>query len=329
MNGSLWQPRSSRLSHDAMIIASIDIGTNTALLLIGSVTPDGRLEVLHDSVQTPRLGQGVDASRQLAPAAIDRALRVLAEFHSIMEGFHPARTIVTATSAVRDARNRKEFLGRVKEATGFTVRVLSGEEEAAWTFAGTVSGSVRSDPALVVDIGGGSTELSLGTGSTPSFHTSIDIGAVRLTERYCRMSPPGPDEIRTATEEIITRLAHVPPDLPPHCIAYGVAGTPTTLATYLAGLATPDRRVIDGYGLSRKAVEDAFRILSRLTPPEIRALGKTFAGREDVITAGTLILAKVMDHFGLDRIRVSVRGLRYGSLLAAASGAPPSGPSPI
>ena len=311
-----------------MIIAAIDIGTNTALLLVGAIAPDGTLEVLHDSVQAPRLGQGVDASRLLAPAAIVRTLRVLAEFHVIMDGFHPARTIVTATSAVRDARNRQEFIDRVKEATGFDVRVLSGEEEASWTFAGTVSGSVRTDPSLVVDIGGGSTELSLGTGSCPSFHTSVDIGAVRLTERYFKRSPPGPDEIGAVTEEIISRLTEVPPDLPAHCIAYGVAGTPTTLATYLAGLATPDRIVIDGYELSRTAVDGAFRDLSRLTPPEIRALGETFAGREDVITAGTLILAKVMDHFGLDRISVSVRGLRYGALLAAATGAPPYGPSP-
>jgi exopolyphosphatase / guanosine-5'-triphosphate,3'-diphosphate pyrophosphatase len=312
-----------------MIIASIDIGTNTALLLVGSLSPDGRLEVLHDSVQAPRLGQGVDASRHLTRAAIVRVLRVLTEYRSIINGYQPARIIVTATSAVRDARNRKEFIDQVREATGFDVRVLSGEEEAAWTFAGTVSGSSQPDPSLVVDIGGGSTELSIGTGSRPSFHTSLDIGAVRLTERFFKTSPPASAEIGAAEMEISARLAAVPGELPPRCIAYGVAGTPTSLAAFLAGLRTFDRSVVDGYELSRHAVEGVFRKLSRLSPSEIRALGETFAGREDVITAGTLILMKVMDHFGLDRIRVSVRGLRYGALLAAATGEPPSGQQQI
>jgi exopolyphosphatase/guanosine-5'-triphosphate,3'-diphosphate pyrophosphatase len=311
-----------------MIIAAIDIGTNTALLLVGSITPDGRLEVLHDSVQAPRLGQGVDASRNLSPAAIARTLHVLAEFRSIIDSFQPARTIITATSAVRDAHNRTEFIDRVREATGLDVRVLSGEEEAAWTFAGTVSGPGLPAPSLVIDIGGGSTEMSIGTGSRPGFHTSIDIGAVRLTERFLKSTPPTVTELAEAGTEISARLASVPAELPPQCLAYGVAGTPTTLATYLAGLSVPDRGVIDGYELSRTAVAGTFQDLSRRTPVEIRGLGAMFAGREDVITAGTLILAMVMDHFGLDRIRVSVRGLRYGALLAAAIDEPPSGPLP-
>ena len=311
-----------------MIIAAIDIGTNTALLLVGSITPDGRLEVLHDTVQAPRLGQGVDASRNLSPAAIARTLRVLAEFRSIIDGYQPARTIVTATSAVRDARNRKEFIDSVRETAGLDVRVLSGEEEAEWTFAGTVSGAGLPDPSLVIDIGGGSTEMSIGTGSRPGFHTSIDIGAVRLTERFLKSTPPTPTELDAAGAEIFAHLASVPAEIPPRCVAYGVAGTPTTLATYLAGLSAPDRGVIDGYELSRSAVDRAFQHLSGLTPAEIRGLGGMFAGREDVITAGTLILATVMDHFGLERIRVSVRGLRYGALLAAARDALPSGPQP-
>ena len=132
----------------------------------------------------------------------------------------------------------------------------------------------RPDPSLVIDIGGGSTELSIGTGSRPSFHTSIDIGAVRLTERYVE-NTSGPGRDRSGAAEIIGGLACSPAGPPSRCIAYAVAGTPTTLAAYLAGLRTFDRTVVDGYELSRNAVEGALRHLSRLTPPEIRALGET------------------------------------------------------
>lgn len=302
-----------------MTIASIDIGTNTVLLLVGTIGTDGRIGVLHDSVQAPRLGQGVDAARRLAPASIIRVLRVLSEYRSIMEPFHPDLTIVAATSAVRDAQNRQEFIERVREAMGWDVRVLSGNEEAEWTFAGTVSGSSQPGSALVVDIGGGSTEISIGTGLRPSFHTSIDIGAVRLTERLLPSTPPRPEELAAARAEIVAQLAAIPADTFTNGIAYAVAGTPTTLAAHCAGLRTFDRSVVDGYELSRNAVEGALRHLAILTPAEIRKLGSHFEGREDVITAGALILSQVMDHFGLERIRVSVRGLRYGALLAAAT----------
>jgi exopolyphosphatase/guanosine-5'-triphosphate,3'-diphosphate pyrophosphatase len=303
-----------------MTIASIDIGTNTVLLLIGTVGPDGRIEVLHDAVRAPRLGQGVDASRRLAPASILRVLDVLTEFRPVMDRHHPDRTIVTATSAVRDAQNRQEFIGRVREATGWDVRVLGGNEEAEWTFAGTVSAEPRSGAALVVDIGGGSTEISIGSGPLPSYHTSLDIGAVRITERLLRSTPPGLEELANAEAEIIAQLAVIPADLFTSGTAFAVAGTPTSLAAHLAGLRAFDRSVVDGYALTRQAVAQALRQLAGMTPPEIRALGSHFEGREDVITAGTLILGKVMDHFSLPRVRVSVRGLRYGALLAAATG---------
>lgn len=302
-----------------MTTAAIDIGTNTVLLLVGTIGTDGRIEVLHDEVQAPRLGQGVDAARRLAPASIIRVLRVLSEYRSIVETLHPDRMLVVATSAVRDAVNRQEFIDRVREATGWDVRVLTGSEEAEWTFAGTVSGSPQPGRALVLDIGGGSTELSVGIGQQPSFHTSIDIGAVRLTERLMPSTPPRPLELAAARAEITAHLATIPADTFTNGIAYAVAGTPTTLAAHCAGLRTFDRTVVDGYELSRSAVEGVLQHLALLTPVEIRKLGSHFEGREDVITAGTLILSQVMDHFGLERIRVSVRGLRYGALLAAAT----------
>jgi exopolyphosphatase/guanosine-5'-triphosphate,3'-diphosphate pyrophosphatase len=303
-----------------MTIASIDIGTNTVLLLVGSIGPDGGIEVLHDAVRAPRLGQGVDASRHLAHASMIRVLRVLSEFQPVMEPFHPDRTIVTATSAVRDAQNRQEFIDRVREETGLAVRVLTGNEEAEWTFAGTVSATPQPGAALVIDIGGGSTEISIGSGPRPSFHTSMDVGAVRITERLLRSTPPGPEELAAARAAISAQLAAIPHNAFSQGTAYAVAGTPTTLAAHLAGLKDYERSVVDGYELSRNAVEGVLQDLARLTPPEIRTLGSHFNGREDVIAAGALILLEVMDHFALQRVRVSVRGLRYGALLAAATG---------
>ncbi len=304
-----------------MTVASIDIGTNTVLLLIGSIAANGRIDVLHDEVQAPRLGQGVDAARRLAPASMDRVLAVLSTYRSILERFHPDRTIVTATSAVRDARNREEFIDAVRNRTGLAVRVLSGNEEAAWTFAGTVIGTPQAGTALVIDIGGGSTELSIGAGTSPSFHTSLDVGAVRLTERILRSSPPRLEELADAEAEILSHLATIPAEHFAQGTAYAVAGTPTTLAAHLSGSRTADRTIVDGYILTRRAVAGALRQLAGMTPQEIRALGTYFEGREDVIAAGTLILGSVMDHFGLSRVQVSVRGLRYGALLNAVSGA--------
>lgn len=304
-----------------MTVASIDIGTNTVLLLIGSIGADGHIDVLHDEVQAPRLGQGVDAAHRLAPASIDRVLGVLSAYRTTVDRFRPAKTIITATSAVRDAQNRQEFIDAVRTSTGFAVRVLSGDEEAAWTFAGTVSGSPRTGTVLVIDIGGGSTELSIGTGDRPSFHTSLNMGAVRLTERILRTSPPRLEELADAEAEIRSHLATSPAELFSPGIAYAVAGTPTTLAAYLSGSRSFDRSVVDGYVLTRRAVAGVLRQLAGMPPQEIRALGPYFEGREDVITAGTLILASVMDHFGLRSVTVSVRGLRYGALLNAVSGA--------
>jgi exopolyphosphatase/guanosine-5'-triphosphate,3'-diphosphate pyrophosphatase len=148
---------------------------------------------------------------------------------------------------------------------------------------------------------------------------------VRLTERLIRSTPPSLEELADAEAEIMSRLAAIPADLFTGGTAYAVAGTPTTLAAHLAGLHAFDRSVVDGYKLSRGAVGAALRQLAALTPPKIRTLGSHFEGREDVITAGTLILATVMDHFGLAHVHVSVRGLRYGALLAVATGAAPSG----
>lgn len=303
-----------------MTVASIDIGTNTILLLIGTVDGDGRIIVVHEEGRMPRLGQGVDATGRLAPEAIRRALGALKEYHVIVKRFAPERTIVTATSAVRDAADREDFLAAVRTLTGWTPRVLSGAEEAAWTFRGTVSGALQDGPALVIDIGGGSTELSSGSGVELRMHASIDAGAVRLTERFGLAATYGSKRVTEASAAIDDLLVPIPRDLPAGCIALGVAGTPTTLAMYCSGMKGFDRSGIDGYRLTREDVEQALEAFIPLSPAAIRALGPSFAGREDLMTAGTLILARIMHHFTLPEVRVSVRGLRYGALLAAATG---------
>jgi exopolyphosphatase / guanosine-5'-triphosphate,3'-diphosphate pyrophosphatase len=281
-------------------VASIDLGTNTTRLLVADIDK-GRVDEIHRESHITRLGEGVDARHRLLPVPIARVRNVLSDYRRTLESLGAERTLAVATSAVRDADNGEAFLGEVEWSYGFATRLLSGEEEAELTRNGV-------DPpsgALVLDIGGGSTEIIL-----DEFHASLPMGSVRFTERYG-------DEMQTLVREATVLL----PDLSPEA-AIGVAGTVTQLAAL-------DTEAIDGYRLSRARAREQLRRLAAMSVEERRAVPRMEPDRAPVIVAGAAILVAALDRYGLDEIGVSVRDLLDGAALAAAElPAPVEGDAP-
>jgi exopolyphosphatase/guanosine-5'-triphosphate,3'-diphosphate pyrophosphatase len=293
-------------------IAVIDIGTNTVLLLVAQLDEEGHITPLAYEQRVPRLGKGVDAHRNLQPDAMTRAVGVLREFSEILNPFRPSTTIVCGTSAIRDAANRDAFTALVKQAAGYDLEVLSGEDEAYWTYRGAISGIPEITQATVVDIGGGSTEITIGDRERILSSVSLNIGSVRLTERLFAHDPPTDPELERAIELVENELARCSTFNFRASVLVGVAGTATSLAILAQGLRDFSAQAVMGYRMSAATVEHLFGTLRAMKTQDIRALSAIMEGRADVITAGTLILREVMMHFRFEEMIVSERGVRYG-----------------
>lgn len=316
-----------------MRIAAIDVGTNTAQLLVADVR-DGEIERLHVAERFVRLGEGVDASGRIGDAALDRLCQALADHRATALDRGAERFVVGATSAVRDAANRDHVARRVREATGLTFDVLSGEEEATWSFAAACAPYDDLDgPCLVVDVGGGSTELVVGTAPSrhaPHYHraivdrVSLDVGCIRLTERCFSALPPSPDEVEQARRAIASALNDAP-SMPPGAAVVGTAGTASALACVDAGPSRPyDASTADPATLPADRVRHWSQRVVSLTVDHIRDLHPdAMEGRADVFPVGVLILNAVLDRADAPALRVSPYELRYGLLLRdlAATGA--------
>ena len=298
-----------------MRVAAVDLGTNTTRLLVADVV-DGRIEELQRETRITRLGEGVDARRRLLPVPIARVRNVLSDYRRTVESLGAERTLVVATSAVRDAENGEAFLGEIEWSYGFATQLLSGDEEAELTRRGV-------EPApgtLVLDIGGGSTELIV-----DDFHVSLDLGSVRYTERFVHTDPPTPAELdqcaaaaRAVLQERVTARANA---------AVGVAGTVTTLAAL--GLETYDRERVHGHHLSLDGARRQLDRLAALPLAERREVPALEPERAPVIVAGAVILTEALAFFGLDAIEVSERDILDGIALAAAElRAPEEGAAP-
>jgi len=304
-----------------MRIASIDMGTNTLLLLIADIDEEGVITPVHHEQRFPRLGREIDREGTIHVAAFDRAAWILREYRDLAAQFRADAVVACATSAVREARNRDEFLSYVKEQSGVSVEVIQGEEEAYWSYCGATSAFGEGGPdRAVLDIGGGSTEFVYprpGTfnGNTKLNRYSLQLGAVRLTERFLKHRPPEPGEMESATHFIIEECAaiHNPGFARYELIA--VAGTATTLACLDAGLREFDASVVSGYEMKLERVGRWLRRLQSMVPEEILALSGAAAGRADILTAGVLVLHTMASHLGFRSVRVSERGLRYGLVL--------------
>jgi exopolyphosphatase/guanosine-5'-triphosphate,3'-diphosphate pyrophosphatase len=290
-------------------VAAIDCGTNSTRLLV--VGPDG--STLERLMRITRLGEGVDRHRALAPEAIGRTVRVLAEYRRVMDAFGVERLRMTATSAARDAANRDDFFDAAEDVAGVRPELLHGDEEGRLSFAGATSELDPTDgPFLVVDIGGGSTEFAVGPAPSsrlePAGVTSVDVGCVRITERFLPSDPPRPEELSEALSVVHDYLDDVQAAVPAVDDAarlVGLAGTVTTVAAVEIGLATYDRDRIHHFVLSRAAVEDVFRTLA--TEPRSARIHNPGLeeARADVIVGGCVVLVAVMRHFRFETCLVS------------------------
>jgi exopolyphosphatase/guanosine-5'-triphosphate,3'-diphosphate pyrophosphatase len=275
-------------------VAAVDLGTNSTRLLVADVDDGIVVEVVRRSVVT-RLGEGVDARRRLLPVPIARVRNVLTDYRRELEALGAERTLAVATSAVRDAENGEAFLGEVEWSYGFRTRLLSGDEEAELTRRGV---GPLGPSTLLLDVGGGSTEVSAGP-----FRESIDIGSVRLTERFLRTDPPTPAELEAAAAAVRALLPQLEVS-----DALGVAGTVGQLAALLG---TEE--------LTLTGIESQLEGLAALPLAARRTVPALDPDRAPVIVAGCLIVREVLRHYGLAAIRFSARDILDGAALEAAA----------
>lgn len=304
-------------------LAAVDVGTNSVRVLVAEVSgsgPGAGLRTLDRQMRITRLGQGVDASRRLHPDALERTLDVLHEYRRVLDELSVERVRATATSAARDAANREELFGPARDALGVELELLPGEEEARLSFLGATAGLSEPSPFLVVDIGGGSTELVVGT-TGPEGLVSLDIGCVRLTEQYLHSDPPSAEELSQAVSVVRAHLGDVDRLLPAARDArtlVGLAGTVTTFAALEMGLPEYDPDRIHHFRLTHEAAEDVFRALA--TEPAARRAHNPGLepGRVDVIVGGAVVLVCVFRHFGFEEMLVSEADILDGLVRSLA-----------
>jgi exopolyphosphatase / guanosine-5'-triphosphate,3'-diphosphate pyrophosphatase len=305
-------------------VAAVDCGTNSLRLLIAEPTKSGGLLDLERRTEIVRLGQGVDATGEFHPDALARTFTVVEQYAELIRQAEVPvdRIHFVATSASRDVRNREAFFDGVRQRLGVTPDVITGDKEAQLSFTGALS-RVRPEgqPVLVMDIGGGSTEFIVGSArGEMSFAISLDIGSVRLTERFLKTSPPAAADLAAAAAYVDGLLESSAVDLTSVGTWIGVAGTATTLAGVYLELAEYDRERVHGASIPRADLAALLDRLSRMTVEEIRALPSMHPGRADVVTGGTLIASRVAVHVPVPDMIVSESDILDGialELLAA------------
>jgi exopolyphosphatase/guanosine-5'-triphosphate,3'-diphosphate pyrophosphatase len=302
-------------------LAGIDIGTLTCRLLIADLPADNRLSELCSERRILRLGEGVDQSKRLKHEAVERVIHCLKDWRATIESYHVHAHVAVATSAVRDAANKQEFLNRVRSEAGFEVEILSGDEEARRTMLGIHSGLPGDiKDVLALDIGGGSTEFILALQGQSPVVRSIDIGVVRLSERLLHHDPPTRHEIAEARAWIQRETTVVLAAMPQRTglTFLGTAGTITSLAAMALQLPAYDAARIHNHRLALNTITDLEKhLLSRSKAARIGMPGLE-RNREDVIAAGAIILQTVMEMLGKEECLVSDLGLREGILLDLA-----------
>ncbi len=307
-----------------MKVAALDLGTNTFLCLIAEVEAGSIKKIYEDQVQVVRLGQGMNrqnntAPKSFHPEALARAKTCLTEFSQLIKKHQPEKILAMATSAARDADNAKELFSIGKDLN-IPIEIIPGTREAEITYQGSISGQKDFNKNfLVVDIGGGSTEIIFGHDKQLKFYQSLDIGCVRLTERFLRQQPATKESLTELRQEVIfqiTKLKNSSGDVNKFGkidMALAVAGTPTELARIQIGEFIPEK--IDGFKITLQQLEKWFAEFSKLTPGEITSQFGVSSGRADVILAGVIILAEFCKAFNLESTDVSTRGVRFGVAL--------------
>ncbi|AGC47618.1 Ppx/GppA family phosphatase [Myxococcus stipitatus DSM 14675] len=302
--------------------ATIDVGTNSVLLLVAERTPEGRFEPVLERAEITRLGRGVDATRRLSAEGMEATLSVLESFAREAREAGAQDIAVSATSAARDASNGPEFLAAAKARAGVTVEIISGQMEAELSFAAVHAdfASESAGPLLVLDIGGGSTEFIYGNpAGHVDFRHSFDVGAVRMTERFVSSDPLSSENRARIQAHLRDTFKALPPP-PPDAALVGVAGTVTTLYAVQHAIDPYVAERVHGGSLSLGELTALVDRLCQMPVEERRTLPGMQPKRADVIPAGALILLESVKALGLEGCRVSDRGLRWG-LLAHRFGA--------
>ena len=296
------------------LYAAIDCGTNSTRLLIS----DGHTQ-LERHMRVTRLGAGVDRTGRLDPDAIARTLAVMSDYRQIMDRYQVAGVRIAATSASRDAANRQDFFGPATDILGATPELITGAEEARLSFDGATSALAKvPGRSLVVDIGGGSTEFALGSDELEE-SLSVDMGCVRMTEKYLLHDPPLPEELTNCLAEVEQHLDDVTREVPGAGDVdrfVGLAGTVTTVAAVEIGLAEYSRDAIHGFELTRAAAEDVFRTLATEAADDRRHNPGLEPGRVDVIVGGCCVLVGIFRYFGFDSCVVSEADILDGLILS-------------
>ena len=304
-------------------VAAIDCGTNSIRLLVADIEGETLTDVVRD-MRIVRLGQDVDRTGRLAPEALDRTLTALGDYAALLRELGAERVRMCATSATRDAANRDEFVSGVRAVLRADPEVVTGDDEAALSFAGATRGAALDLPApyLVVDIGGGSTEFVLG-GRTVTAARSIDIGCVRLTERHLHADPPTAEQVAAAVADVEAGLDVVEKTVPLQDTAtlVGVAGSVTTVAGIALDLPAYDAERIHLHRMTAETVGEVTARLLGMTRAERTAIPVMHPGRADVIGAGALILDTIVRRLGVASVVASEHDILDGIAWSAADGA--------
>ena len=305
-----------------MRVAVVDMGTNSTRLLVADVV-DGRVRELERRSTVTRLGRGVDTSGQLAAEAIEEVCAAVAAYITVYEELQAERVRAIATSAVRDASNREMFLAELRERFALDAEILDGAEEARLTYVGAYAERAPAEKTMVVDIGGGSTELVIGDGSEVGFYASLQAGTVRHTERHISHDPAEAAELEELAGDVqgLIDRALEGAALARANFGIGVAGTPTSLAAIDQQLDPYDPELVHGYRLSLESIQRMLSQLAAMPLAERLEVTGLHPGRAPTIVAGVVILIQVMRAFGLSQIEVSEHDILWGAGLELA-GAP-------
>jgi exopolyphosphatase / guanosine-5'-triphosphate,3'-diphosphate pyrophosphatase len=302
-------------------VAVVDIGTNSTRLLIADVSPTGAVQELLRRSTVTRLGEGVDSSGSLAPAAIERARGALGGYRQLIDEHDCSANLAVLTSAVRDATNGPEFTERVRSDFALDARTLSGDEEAQLTFLGAMHDrSASPEPTVVIDIGGGSTEFIVGRDSSAGFHVSLPAGVVRMSERHVHTDPPAPAELQALAHDTrATFLAGLPPSQrAPVTRGIAVAGTATSAASIAQELDPYDPARVHGYPLLLATIELLLARLADMDEAQRRRVVGLHPDRAPTIVAGMILLSEALRAFELDCVEVSEHDILFGGALRLA-----------
>ncbi|HUY27192.1 MAG TPA: hypothetical protein VMV27_07195 [Candidatus Binataceae bacterium] len=296
-----------------MKLGAIDVGTNTVLMLAAELDDAAPPRALLECSQITRLGRGVDKNHRLDPQSAALTIAALEDFAARGRALGVERFVAAGTASLRDAADGAEFIARVRERIGVDLKIISGLEEARLSHLAVTRG-LAIDPALailIVDIGGGSTELIRAEPGHELEMVSLQIGSVRMTERYIRSDPPSADDARELSGAIDAALAQTRWDFRPARMV-GIAGTVTTVCAVALEMARYDARIVHGHVLARAEVQRVAEMFRIRPIAERRKLAGLLEGRADVIYAGAMILLRVMERFGADAVMVSDQGVRWG-----------------